>query len=191
MIKEKSFCKRCGNEIPNTKAKYCVECRRKINSETMAKTNAIYASDRMKIKNPMFNDNARIKMVETLKMINHKPLIRGGNGAETPKPVLYVYEKISEYSPKLEFCISTKNNPLFIKTPCNYKIDIAIPDLKIAIEVDGESHSTILRKDADKRKTAYLQSVGWTVFRIKNKDVKIFDYEVLYNAIKRLSTASI
>ena len=93
------------------------------------------------------------------------------------------------FSPKLEYCISTKNNPLSIKTPYNYKIDIAIPEIKIAIEVDGESHSTILRKDADKRKTEYLQSVGWNVFRIKNKDVKIFDYEVIYNAIKRLSTA--
>lgn len=184
-----NYCMRCGKEIAKTNAKYCAECRRLISSETMSATNHKYASERMKTNNPMFYDNIRIKMSNTLKRINHKPKIRGGNGAETPKPVLFVYEKLSNFSPKLEYCISTKNNPLSIKTPYNYKIDIAIPEIKIAIEVDGESHSTILRKDADKRKTEYLQSVGWNVFRIKNKDVKIFDYEVIYNAIKRLSTA--
>jgi very-short-patch-repair endonuclease len=54
--------------------------------------------------------------------------------------------------------------------PTHYKIDIAHPDLKIAVEIDGESHSGN-RKESDARKDAFLQSIGWSVLRFSNKAV--------------------
>jgi len=51
-----------------------------------------------------------------------------------------------------------------------FNIDLAIPDRKLAIEVDGGNwHHNHPRKLAqDKTKTEYLESVGWTVLRFSN-----------------------
>ncbi len=51
--------------------------------------------------------------------------------------------------------------------PTHYKIDLADPERMIAVEVDGESHRS--RQDQDDRKTAYLESHGWTVIRFSNR----------------------
>jgi len=55
--------------------------------------------------------------------------------------------------------------------PQHYKIDIANRELKMAIEVDGRSHNCPKRRAADARKTDYLQSRGWLMFRFTNKEV--------------------
>lgn len=52
--------------------------------------------------------------------------------------------------------------------PSHYKIDIANRRLKIAVEVDGESHRN--RKEQDKKKQDFLESRGWTVVRVPNRD---------------------
>lgn len=68
----------------------------------------------------------------------------------------------------------------FIKTqvPCGkYRIDIALPAYKIAIECDGKAyHSTPEQKARDSRKNAYLKKNGWKVLRFSGsritKDLK-------------------
>lgn len=47
-----------------------------------------------------------------------------------------------------------------------YRIDIAFPGKKIAIEADGKAfHSTPEQKAHDRKKDRYLRSKGWTVLR--------------------------
>jgi very-short-patch-repair endonuclease len=53
--------------------------------------------------------------------------------------------------------------------PSHYKIDIAEPKQKIAIEVDGNSHHS--RKALDTKKDAKLRSLGWIVLRFWNRDI--------------------
>jgi hypothetical protein len=55
--------------------------------------------------------------------------------------------------------------------PRHYTIDIGDPIAKVAIEVDGPSHRTLWVKRADIRKTRFLRSLGWRVFRCTNRDV--------------------
>ena len=43
---------------------------------------------------------------------------------------------------------------------------------KIAVEIDGTSHSR-QRREADQRKTFFLESIGWTVLRFRVP----FDYD--------------
>lgn len=50
-------------------------------------------------------------------------------------------------------------------SPNSYKIDLAHPSKKIAIEIDGSSHRG--REAADARKTFFLRSQGWTVLRFQ------------------------
>jgi very-short-patch-repair endonuclease len=55
--------------------------------------------------------------------------------------------------------------------PSHYKIDLAFPDIMLAIEIDGGSHASITRKASDQRKDRFLVGLGWTVLRFTNKEV--------------------
>jgi very-short-patch-repair endonuclease len=55
--------------------------------------------------------------------------------------------------------------------PTCYKVDIAIPEKMVAIEIDGNSHCAIERQQQDLKKEQFLNGLGWTVLRFKNKQV--------------------
>ncbi len=69
---------------------------------------------------------------------------------------------------KSEYIVIT---PWIIGFPTCFKIDLACPARKIAIECDGSSHNGLKAKERDKRKDDFLRSVGWTVLRLWNKDI--------------------
>jgi hypothetical protein len=50
-------------------------------------------------------------------------------------------------------------------------VDIANPDLRIAVEVDGASHKTKKQKNRDRRKEKMLRDVGWKILRFWNSQV--------------------
>ncbi len=50
--------------------------------------------------------------------------------------------------------------------------DLANPGLRLIVEVDGESHHRPRAEASDKRRTEYLNSLGWTVLRISNEAVE-------------------
>lgn len=47
-----------------------------------------------------------------------------------------------------------------------YRLDLAYPELKLAIEYDGREHLTPKRARHDLRREAFLTATGWTVLRI-------------------------
>lgn len=155
---------------------YCsVACGRaytgKISSATMARTNLKYASARMTARNPMHRAETRAKVSETLRAIGHKPRIRGGNGRGMTKPQLALYEALGA-DWIVEFVIPTHMSRVnTYGYPGHFKIDLALPGAKLAVEVDGGSHATIARQQQDSRKEAFLSSIGWTVLRFRNRDV--------------------
>ena len=57
--------------------------------------------------------------------------------------------------------------------PCGpYRIDIALPKYRLAIECDGRKyHSTPEQKRHDRRKDRYLRKHGWSVMRVKGKQI--------------------
>jgi very-short-patch-repair endonuclease len=57
------------------------------------------------------------------------------------------------------------------QVPCGkYRIDLALPAYKIAIECDGRSyHSSPEQKAHDRRKNAYLRKNGWKVLRFSGR----------------------
>lgn len=68
--------------------------------------------------------------------------------------------------------------------PNCYKVDIGNPELKIAIEVDGGSHSTIINRARDVKRDALLNGLGWTVLRFKNRVVMESIEDVLSTILK-------
>lgn len=184
------FCTECGKEIlwetltKNQKYQYfrvervycCEECKKayvhRVSSETMARTNRKYASARMKANNPMSNPEIREKMSKTLKRIGHRPVIRGGNGKGMTKPQAKLVNALTEMNPASEFVVRTKVKKINEEhLPSHYKIDIALPEYMIAIEVDGGSHCQLTRKEQDRKKENFLESAGWTVLRFTNREV--------------------
>lgn len=175
-------CTWCGKEIafPSKAQKdgfmrrgriYCSKAcgdsfRRLISSQTMRETNLRLASDRMKSRNPMSNPSSREKMKKSLS--GRTPTSRMGNGMGLTKPQAILLSKLSKYRPAAEYPVSTNG---IEGLPTCYKVDIAIPEIKLAIEVDGRSHRAIQRKIEDKKKDDFLCSIGWMVERIKNEEI--------------------
>jgi hypothetical protein len=172
-------CTMCGKEVVATKYSkrqfkttgraYCSrECsgkyRSDISSRVMAETNRKYASERMKRNNPMADPVAREKMIATLKAIGHCPKVKGGNGQLTRQQ-----ETLAKaLGWPTEYVIPTKGIP---GTPQSYKADIACPEIKLAIEVDGHSHTLPSRRDEDRKKERALESLGWKVLRFWNQEI--------------------
>jgi very-short-patch-repair endonuclease len=72
----------------------------------------------------------------------------------------------------MEYPIPTRTvKTQFESLPNSYKVDIASPQHKLAIEVDGNSHKTTKWKFLDKRKEAVLSALGWSVLRFWNQEV--------------------
>ncbi|SEN80969.1 Protein of unknown function [Mesobacillus persicus] len=67
------------------------------------------------------------------------------------------------------------SNGYHIRTqvPCGkYRIDLTLPEHKIAIECDGKDfHSTPEQKIHDRKKNAYLRKNGWKVIRFSGRQI--------------------
>lgn len=124
------------------------------------------------------------KMKATLKAIGHRPIVRGGNGSGPTMPQALLAGLLGW---PVEVIVPTgqrcKGGP-----PSHYKIDIADEITKVAIEVDGQSHSTSARREADRRKDEWLGGEGWLVLRFTNKAV-LEDAEQIASSITSKSRA--
>lgn len=56
-----------------------------------------------------------------------------------------------------------------------YILDFVLPDKMICFEIDGESHDT--KKEYDERRDYFTETLGFRVFRIKNKEVSNYSIE--------------
>lgn len=129
---------------------------------------AINISRRMKQHNPT-KIKGVIEKAKVTKQINGTlhiwSGIRGGNGKLTEPQIRLALALGWETEYAISLGKLTKNYPT------NYKVDVANPELKIAIEVDGKNHNTKYFIEKDKKKTAKLQSLGWKVLRFTNDEV--------------------
>lgn len=151
---------------------YCsVACKteehRKRSSETMARTNRIHASARMKTKNPMHQPKTREKVKTTLRAMQWGPTIRGGNGRG---PTIQETLLACALGWETNVVVPTKMKRGSGYPTC-YKIDVGNSLLKIGVEVDGFSHSAMDRQLQDRKKESFLNSIGWSVLRFSNQQV--------------------
>lgn len=168
------FCKVCGVLCPKRtphraqRLTCSTACRNADNATRMASTNRRYASDRMKANNPMHRGDNLERMRATLKAIGHRPPVHGGNGTGLTVPQARLLAALGEgWVPEYPVRTHAKRGTF----PGVLKPDIAHLEMKIAIEVDGLSHSVLKVKAADAAKDAFLTGHGWTVLRFKNREV--------------------
>lgn len=166
----------CGRtrSYETTICKYCekvFQCR-KGPSQCCSASCAMYirspeVSARMKAKNP-----TRLKHVRegNSRRLKGKPFIgiQGGNGKVAP-----MEQRLWDAIPELRnnFSIATMKSRTSGFPTC-YKVDLAAPAVKLAIEVDGGSHNSPSRRVQDRKKEKLLSGLGWQVLRFKNADVE-------------------
>lgn len=114
------------------------------------------------------NNNPLVRAKTTSALRGRTFLSRGGNGKLTlPQKILAIATGM-----QMEYAISTSPaKGKFPSLPTSYKVDLAEPQSKLAVEVDGRSHLTKKWKFLDKRKTEVLNYLGWRVVRFSNEEV--------------------
>lgn len=124
------------------------------------------AAERMRRHNPMTRPEIREKA--RVRLGPRTFLARGGNGQPT-RPQLLLAQALGW---SIEFPILTApiRGQLPSLPPC-YKVDLADPGRRLAVEVDGNSHKSKLWRFLDWRKEAALTALGWSVLRFSNKEV--------------------
>jgi hypothetical protein len=124
------------------------------------------ASARMKANNPTANPEWRKRMSKL--MSGRTFLARGGNGTLTPQQEAVA----NALGLPMEYAIPTQAvKHRFKSLPNCYKVDIADPARRLAIEIDGATHNTKKWRFLDKRKTEVLNALGWSVLRFSNQRV--------------------
>lgn len=148
------------------------ECRDQVvsasSSARMSRTNKHHASARMTANNPMHRDEVRQKMSATLQQIGHKPRVQGGNGRGLTEPQWRLMNAVSGLEPEYILKTGMKRGSGY---PYHYKLDLAMPSVRLAVEVDGGSHQSLERRQQDAKKDNFLKSNGWTVLRFTNQEV--------------------
>lgn len=122
--------------------------------------------ERIRALNPTSRPEVREKISRTLKAMNHGPSVRGGNGRGLTVPQQRLLDALGP-NWRAEFAISLgRLEPGY---PTHYKLDLALPDQRIGIELDGNSHHS--RRALDVKKDTKLASLGWTVLRFWNREI--------------------
>lgn len=181
-------CLGCGKDVIATGTRalalanrgraYCSDkCKaavvRATNSRTMSRTNnrdSAILSARMTERNPMRSAETREKVSKTLSAMGHKPRTRGGNGTGPTE----MEQRLRDALPQgweIGAVVRTGRKRAS-GYPGHYKLDLAFAPLKLAVEVDGFSHTAMSRKAQDAKKQAFLESLGWCVLRFTNREVQ-------------------
>jgi very-short-patch-repair endonuclease len=127
-----------------------------------------YLSKRMTENNPTSNPETVKKMTTSInRLITQGVMVPFGNSRQfgnggKPTPA---ESRILSLCPDAIFNLSVATKDK--QRPYHYKIDLAWPDSKVGLEIDGSSHAT--RKTADERKTLRLSRLGWTIHRMTNE----------------------
>jgi very-short-patch-repair endonuclease len=70
------------------------------------------------------------------------------------------------FSPQYKVLTGVHTN----KLPRMFRLDFAIPERKLYVEIDGSTHR--LRKERDARRDAMLSDLGWLGLRIPSSQVE-------------------
>lgn len=168
-------CVICGEDAPlgvNKKPRMlCLkkECKSEYSRRTIAASFAKHGGQITKFRktNGMVRPEVREKVSFKLRAMGWKPPVRGGNGHG---PTLHEQRLASALGMETSVVVKT-GKPRGSEFPQHYKLDIGSHELRLGIEVDGQSHGVLERKRQDRKKENFLRSIGWTVLRFSNAEV--------------------
>ena len=128
-------------------------------------------SRRMQENNPSKDANVVQKILQTRwerGSLDRLKYYRGGNGKLSPMQMLLLDKLRDLVVRELAISLGRPRQPGY---PTSYKVDLAIPQVLLAIEIDGPGHSTQTARSKDAKKQAKLESLGWRVLRYSNQAI--------------------
>ena len=181
--KRKLYCSRsCGNSAGGRKRSYprneAGRTAIKLASQRLAasprgKELARMHSERMLVQNPMQDLRTIAKMVKTKTangtLIPQKPW-QGGNGRELGRQQQALLKALPGGVPEYSIITTSKLRQTLKAAHC-YKADIALPQRRLVIEIDGSTHNSAQAKVIDAKKDHILSLMGWRVLRVTNRQV--------------------
>ena len=93
---------------------------------------------------------------------NLKGLARNNRTNQTPEERRMWYDYLNKVKPRFHRQ----------RVIGNYIVDFYCPKLKIIIEIDGFQHFYEENREYDKKRTEYLESLGFVVKRFDNSEIK-------------------
>lgn len=177
---DSGVCQCCGSTFvssTNRGQKYCSRsCGRKAMwaSKTMEERAALIEKGAVKLRGrPSWNKGVpcrtetKAKLSAAHRASGHRPCVQGGNGRIAPCEQMML-EMLPPYWNFQHVILTGK--PRGSGFCAAYKVDFALPYKLWALEVDGNSH--IARRHLDAKKDSCLESLGWSVFRVTNAQVR-------------------
>lgn len=114
-------------------------------------------------RNPIYQPEVKTRSVNTRRR-NGFAHLNGGNGTGLTEPQELLAEALGW---ETEFSLAIGDG----ERPYMYLLDIADPETRTNVEVDGESHHWVQVARSDERRRRRLATVGWAVLRFKNEEV--------------------
>lgn len=159
-------CVICSNP---TEKKLCGDskCRSEFSRQTIRNSLKKHGGEitRFRKTNGMHRPEVRALVSTKLRAMGWKPILRMGNGTG---PTIQQQALAAALGWEMELVIRTHKKQGSGYPSC-YKADVGNSDLKVAIDVDGNSHMLISRKGQDQKKDELLRSLGWSVVRFSNR----------------------
>ena len=93
-----------------------------------------------------------------------KMFFKGGNGQPPVKFVVEMEKILAPLGYVREYPIGIPS--IKERKGGNYKVDFALVGAKIAIECDGQSHRSKVRRALDEKKDSILRKFGWKIIRV-------------------------
>ena len=165
------------SEIARTQVKTCQCCGKEfrprfyhgtpMSRTAWERTRFCSISCAKKVENPMFRPEVVQKVSDTLREIGHKPAIHGGNGTYLTLPQERIADALGEMA-ETEYPVSTTRHQRAEGASSCYKLDVAIPYLRLGIQLDGGSHLSRKIRESDRNTRRWLAELGWSVLHISN-----------------------
>lgn len=127
--------------------------------DVKAKLIAFRASDRAPFKQP----ETHRKSVEKQREMGFPTLNYGRRDSGPTVPQKMLFDALSGVVMEYRLPKSGKTN--------SFRVDLAFPSLRLAVEVDGLSHTKRSEKERDARKEEILRERGWALLRFWNKEI--------------------
>lgn len=162
-------CKSCSMRARFSDPEYREKHATAMRGKTFSQEFRDMHSKRMKENNPSSNPETAARIAKKLQESGHYAKhLNGGNGTGPSEAEMVLQAALGqEWS--IAVVQSTKPQPKGY--PSHYKIDVARKDIMLGIECDGWSHTLPGRAEQDAKKTAFLESKGWTILRFSNHEI--------------------
>ena len=118
-------------------------------------------------------------------LLGHSPnVLNCGNGRPLSSSHQLLYNTLANFGWVVEYPISLGKRQA--GWPTCYKVDLALINKKLAIEVDGKKHNLLEQRHIDQRRDEKFRELGWTIIRVSNEQAMTLSKKSVKDILREL-----